>query len=356
MDYFLYRHIRQELRRFRGQKLSAILVRTRNNLYGLYLRLVIQYITAAYPCQLPRKIQIEATSRCNLRCPSCPNSLNAGGSKHLKPDELTKILNQLPFQPASIILSGTGEPLCNPSFIELVDILAERGIKCHFYTNGTLLRPLMRSTILSRANITSIGISCDGATKETFEANRVGADFETWKKYVRAFLAEAQKSRLLKIGMMSVLSRHNLNEIEDTIRFAADIGFKTINFLDPIPIIDNVAASVCPSWTDISKLNEKHLCRFGMKLGLDINFRWMRRKITPPKSLVRCIMPWEYIQVRADGNVVPCSALFTADKLIFMGNLLQQEFEEIWHGNQFREFRRMCASGRNPLCRVCTYY
>lgn len=354
MDY-LSRYIRQELRRFRGQKLSDIIFRTRNNLYGLYLRLIIQYITAAYPSQLPRKIQIEATSKCNLRCPSCPNSLLTGGGKHLKPDELIKILDQLSFQPNSIILSGTGEPLCNPYFIKLVDILAEREIQCHFFTNGTLLKPVLRSAILSRTNITSIGISCDGARKEIFEANRVGANFETWKQYVRVFLADAKKARLMKIEMMSVLSRNNLSEIENTIRFAADLGFKTINFLDPIPI-DNVATSVCPSCTDISNLNEKHLCRFGMKLGLDVNFSWMRRKQTPPKSLVRCIMPWEYIQVRADGNVVPCSALFPADKLMYMGNLLEQDFNEIWRGNRFREFRHACASGNNHLCKMCTYY
>ena len=27
----------------------------------------------------------------------------------------------------------------NPEFFSLVDVLAERGIKCEFYTNGTLL-------------------------------------------------------------------------------------------------------------------------------------------------------------------------------------------------------------------------
>lgn len=355
MEYLFPRYFRQEFRKFRSQKLSEIIFRTRNNLYGLYLRLVIQYITASYPNQLPRKIQIEATSKCNLRCSSCPNSRNAGGGKHLKPDELKKILIQLNFRPNYIMLSGTGEPLCNPYFFDLVDILAENKIKCSFLTNGTMLKPSIQAEILSRTNINYVGISCDGAKKETFEANRVGADFEVWNKYVGAFIADAKKTSHLKIGMMSVLSRHNLKEIENTIRFAADIGFNSITFLDPIPI-DNAAVSVCPSWADISGINEKNLCKFGLNLGLNVNFSWMRRKHTPPKSLVRCIMPWDYIQVRADGNVVPCSALFPADKLIYMGNLFHNKFDEIWHGNQFREFRHMCASGSNPLCKVCTYY
>jgi hypothetical protein len=39
-----------------------------------------------------------------------------------------------------------------------------------------------------------------------------------------------------------------------------------------------------------------------------------------------------------------------------MGNIFQQPFGEIWRGAPYRQFRRTCASGTNPLCRVCPYY
>jgi MoaA/NifB/PqqE/SkfB family radical SAM enzyme len=48
--------------------------------------------------------------------------------------------------------------------------------------------------------------------------------------------------------------------------------------------------------------------------------------------------------------------LFGSDKAAVMGNLLRQEFGEIWRGDRFREFRRRSASGANALCRVCPYY
>ncbi len=351
MNEPLARYLRRVLQDLGGRKFRRIY----QSLKGITYRLLIHYVNTTRPRRMPCKIQIESTSRCNLRCLSCSHSREAGSGQHLKPDELVKILDRLPLQPASIILSGTGEPLCNPHFFELVDILAGRGIQCQFYTNGTLLIPRNRAAILTRANISAIGISCDSASKETFEALRVGADFETWERFVRDFLTEARQGRPIGIEMMSVLSRQNHNEIEDTIRFAADLGFRYISILDAIPI-DDVAASLSLSGTDLSNLNEKVLYRLGKKIGLDVSFSWMRRRRIPPKSIVRCIQPWEYMQVRAGGDVVPCCAVFGTDKLMVMGNLFQQEFEEIWYGNRFREFRQACASGQNTLCKVCTYY
>jgi radical SAM protein with 4Fe4S-binding SPASM domain len=265
------------------------------------------------------------------------------------------ILDKLPFKPTSILLSGTGEPLCNPHFFELVDILAGRGIKSRFFTNGTLLKIRTRDAILSRGSISAIAISCDGAIKETFEAFRVGADFDNWKQLVRDFIAESRQRRPIGIEMMSILSKQNLNEIEDIIHLAANLGFRLIRFHDAIPI-DDAAASVCLSNADLSKVNEKDLYRLGKELGIKVALSWMRRSRIPPKAIVRCIQPWEYMQVLASGDVVPCCAVFGTEKLMFMGNLFHQEFKEIWNGSQFRNFRQTCASGQNALCKVCTYY
>jgi MoaA/NifB/PqqE/SkfB family radical SAM enzyme len=39
-----------------------------------------------------------------------------------------------------------------------------------------------------------------------------------------------------------------------------------------------------------------------------------------------------------------------------MGNIFEQEFEDIWHGEPFRVFRKTSALGGNALCRVCPYH
>ena len=140
-----------------------------------------------------------------LRCPCCSHSREKVSGQHLTEDGLQRVLDHLPWCPADVTLSGIGEPLVNPKFCELVDMLAERGIRCTFYTNGTLLTRHMREAILSRHNIDSLRISCDGARKKTFENLRLGAEFESWKQSVRQFLAEAkeERPRTLSIRVLS---------------------------------------------------------------------------------------------------------------------------------------------------------
>ena len=99
--------------------------------------------------------------------------------RHLTEEEFRRILDRLPWSPERVLLSGIGEPLMNPHFFSLVDILAERKIQCEFFTNGTLLTARMRQAILARPSITAISISCSMAQeKATFENLRVRGKLE----------------------------------------------------------------------------------------------------------------------------------------------------------------------------------
>ena len=83
---------------------------------------------------------------------------------------------------------------------------------------------------------------------------------------------------------------------------------------------------------------------------------FFRRESALPRVIPRCTQPWEYVFIRATGDVAPCCALFGSEKGAVMGNILRQPFGDIWRGDPFREFRRTSASGANALCRVCPYY
>jgi pyrroloquinoline quinone biosynthesis protein E len=316
----------------------------------------VKYVGAERPRQFPIRIQVEATTKCNLRCPSCSHSREQADGRHLGEADLCRILDRLPRVPARVVLSGIGEPLVNPQFFSLVDVLARRRIKCEFYTNGTLLGKKLRQAILARDNIDSISISCDGAAKETFEGLRLGADFDRWKQFVGAFLAEARNQRgdKLRLGANIVVTRRNLHEVEAIIRLAADLGFDGLGIIEPVPV-DDTAAALCPSPTEFPAPRQRELVELATGLGLR-TFCFCRRDNVPPKALPRCLEPWQYIFVRVNGDVAPCFALFGSDRGAVMGNIYQQEFDEIWRGERFRAFREAAASGTNLLCRVCPYY
>jgi radical SAM protein with 4Fe4S-binding SPASM domain len=243
----------------------------------------------------------------------------------------------------------------NPQFFSLVDILAERGVRCEFYTNGTLLTPRMQQAILSRRNIDVINISCDGSRKETFESLRLGADFEKWKQSVRAFLLQARQQRggTLNIGMNVVVGKQNLDEMGDILRLASELGFGDVYVMDPVPV-DDVALSLCPSIAEVSALRQE-LAGLAADLGLKVTCFFRRERI-PPKAFPRCLQPWEYMFIRPEGDVAPCAALFGSDKGVVAGNIFEQGFGTIWLGEHYRKFRRASASGTNDLCRICPYY
>ena len=316
----------------------------------------IRYVDAERGRPFPRSVQIEASSNCNLRCPSCSLSYEQNAGRHMSVAEFTSILDRLPAKPDAISLNGIGEPLINPHFLELVDILAQRGIECSFFTNGTLLVPRLRDAIVERMNVTFVGISCDGAHKSTFEMLRFGSKFENWKGLVKDFLAAAhgRAMRPIQTMMSTVLSRGNLCEIPDIIALAGELGFRSIHLADMMPN-GSVPASMALTDEDRAKLDLPSLQKLGQGLGVDVTASLVRHD-KPPKSRFNCFQPWEYMMVSAEGDVLPCCVIVGSDKALTMGNIFRQSFAEIWDGKEFRNFRKTTADGTNPLCAICPFY
>ena len=258
-----------------------------------------------------------------------------------------------------MILSGIGEPLANPRFFELVDVLAERNIPCQFYSNGTLLSPQMGEEILKRRNIFKIEISCDGASAATFESLRMGAKFQNWKERASRFLSQAGtvrrgRPRRLYLGVYTVLSRASAAEIPAIIELAAELGFDHIVIEDAVQF-DEVSAAMRLSAEEYGDLHLERLPELGQAAGIKV-VSYLRRESTPPIARLRCLFPWTYAFVRSGGDVTPCPALFSADKAPVMGNVFDDGFMDIWHGSRFRAYRVGNANGTNPRCQACPFY
>ena len=56
--------------------------------------------------------------------------------------------------------------------------------------------------------------------------------------------------------------------------------------------------------------------------------------------------------ISAEGDVMPCCAIVGSDKATLMGNLLQEDFAQVWDGERFEKFRRARAEGKNRLCQT----
>jgi radical SAM protein with 4Fe4S-binding SPASM domain len=314
------------------------------------------YINAAAPRRFPIQVDIEASGVCNLKCPSCPRSHDGSSSAGwIEPNVLETILDKMPFRPKDVLLGGVGEPLANPHLDGLIDVMARRGIECRMFTNGTLLNASSQNMLLSHRNLRSVGVSIDGATKESFEQLRRGANFEKWKEHVQSFCESAalKRGRSFIVSTNTVVSKYNINEIPDIISLVAGLGVKHMQLIDMIPAEDEARDMVAP----IAQYDSIIGMVKDIERQFDLHIIYSRRRFQfPPKVAKRCMLPWSYILVKANGDIEGCCALFGRNGKPVMGNILKQSFEEIWHGEAFREFRIGSTKGTNAMCNLCPYY
>lgn len=189
----------------------------------------------------PDFVGIETTKFCNLRCRMCVqfNDGTTVAGPHMPIEQFEAIANKVfPFvnrwQP-----TVSGEPMMSQEFDRMVELAAAFGVKASVFTNGTLLAD-SRIELLA-PNLGSLTVSFDGASKDTFEFIREGAEFEVVKASVHrilAFLREhVPEERRPWIGLNCTLMERNIRELPDLVRLAAtELGVDMLNAFHVFPV------------------------------------------------------------------------------------------------------------------------
>jgi MoaA/NifB/PqqE/SkfB family radical SAM enzyme len=96
-------------------------------------------------------------------------------TSYLSMSKFRKIIDEFPFL-EKISLVGAGEPLLNSELFDMIDYCKVKKIRVGFATNGMLMSEKTSEKIIS-SGLNWLNISMDGATKDTYEKIRKGADF-----------------------------------------------------------------------------------------------------------------------------------------------------------------------------------
>jgi radical SAM protein with 4Fe4S-binding SPASM domain len=103
-----------------------------------------------------RYLELQLTSKCNLRCRHC--YLGDGDARELSLAQIRAVLKEFEeMQGLRVLLTG-GEPLLHSRFDEINEMLAELLLRKVLFTNGVLLR----KDVLNRLKVHEIQISIDG--------------------------------------------------------------------------------------------------------------------------------------------------------------------------------------------------
>ena len=110
-----------------------------------------------------KKVYLEITNVCNLRCDFCPGTRRPQG--FLSPEDFSVLAQKLRPHTEYLYLHLMGEPLLHPQLPKLLDIAAGLGFQVNLTTNGTLL-PQRASLLCQSPAVRKVSVSL-----HSFEGN-----------------------------------------------------------------------------------------------------------------------------------------------------------------------------------------
>ncbi len=276
----------------------------------------------------PPMVMIDTTTRCNLACSHCPNSVLSGEKGFwgdLESDLYFKIIDEIAEEsPGTLVRPfDGGEPLLRKDLPELIGYAKQKGIhRVSITTNGTILNENVRRKLI-HSGLDHMEVSIDAATSGTYQKIRRSPLYD---KVVENTLAYIEESKAFdprrEVSVSFVLQTENRLELDAFREFWR-------------PRADQV---------DIREYHQhNNLMDEGGRVGRK-NLRFRHP----------CPYLWNRIIVHHDGRVRFCEGDWRAEHVL--GNVREQTLKEIWQGELYRRLRQQHIDGtfEHPFCGPCT--
>lgn len=269
-----------------------------------------------------RKVYLEISNICNLKCSFCPGTKR---DPHVMTEkEFTRLLSKLHPWTDFLYFHLMGEPLCHPLLEQFLQLAGEAGFKVILTTNGTLLERqtnvLLHSPALHKVNI----------SLHAFEANHLCVPFEEYIRRCFAFGQAVQGKKLVvyRLWNHGGADEKNASILEEMERFF------------PKP------------WKE-----ERRGIRIGERIYLEYGdkFDWPDLSAEDGGETVFCYGLRDQIGILCDGTVVPCCLDHDGD--IALGNLHTESMEEILNSPRSQAIYQGFGvrKATEKLCRKCGY-
>lgn len=269
-----------------------------------------------------RKIYLEISNICNLRCSFCPGTKRTPGI--MSREAFASLLPKLRPWSDFLYFHIMGEPLCHPYLGDFLAMAAEAGFRVILTTNGTLL-PKQQDLLLFAPGLHKVNISL-----HAFEANDLAVPFTQYLDGCFAFGQAAQGKCIVSYRLWN---NGGCNQQNARIITAMEQAF-------PLPWVTESRGT---------RIADRVYLEYGDK------FDWPDLSAPDYGSRVFCYGLRDQIGVLCDGTVVPCCLDHEGD--IPLGNLFRQDMEQILSSPQARNIYDGFSSGYacETLCRHCGY-
>jgi len=270
----------------------------------------------------PAEVALELTNKCNVDCVFCPHGKMKRPQGFMRADLFKKVVDEIAGKAETVALDLMGEATLHPEIGELIRYAKGRRLKVALNSNMVAVTPeTMRE--LADAGLDILVMNLDGATRETYEAMRRGADFQRTKENIEAFLKMEAKGVTTVVQM--VYTTQNRSEADDFLKMWKDSGVDCVR-LRPYQNVDR----------EKTALNAMPVS---------------------PRRRGACIRPWKKLSVYWDGTAVMCC--YDYDGHLAVGDANTEGVLSIWNNDRMRGYRAAFIKGDLkdiPLCRTCCYF
>lgn len=315
-----------------------------------------------YAYKGPSFAQIDLTNNCNNDCIGCWCNSPLLEEKKINPEvkkqtlplkRVIRLIDELYKMGAEYIyFAGGGEPCMHPQIMDILKHTKKRGLTCYVNTNFTLIDEAAVKNLVD-LNVDHLTVSVWAGTPSVYAAthpNKNEEAFHRIKKMLTLLNKTKRKSPIIKV--YNVIFNMNYHDIEAMMEFALETNSETVEFT----VIDTI-----PGKTDRLLLNDKEIALLlekckrlketyrnnGFKDSVQIlGFEQFIRRISNTNAMsaeydsdfigfVPCYAGWGFVRILADGNVNSC----LKSHRFPVGNILNQDFKDIWNGSLQRRFR-----------------
>lgn len=303
--------------------------------------------------QYPVLSEVAITYRCNLKCAFCYagsgcTSNPTGSSEEMTTVEIKEVLWKIFHQAKVPSVSFTGgEPTLIPDLPDLIRYAKDLGMRVNLITNGTKIIPALAQKYAEHG-LDSAQVSLEGVTAETHDD--IVRSRGAYHKTIAAI--KHLKNAGILTHTNTTITRANLHECVEFPRFIKET-FQNDKFSMNLIIPTGSGAihdDLIVAYREIGGYLEQIIAASERQ---GVEFMWyspvpmcMFNSIVYGLGNKGCAACDGLISIGANADVLPCASYDDP-----VGNLLRQDFSELWQSEKARNYRDKSLA--HPECKTC---
>lgn len=279
-----------------------------------------------------KKIYVEITNSCNLKCSFCPETKRE--KRFMTIDSFEHIINEVKEYTNLVALHVKGEPLLHPKLKEILRVCKENNILVNITTNATLLEK-NKDIIIESGAVRQLNLSLHSITKNE------NTDAYNFENYIDSVL-KVSKEILEKTNIIISYRLWNLENIEENSE-----NYHILNSLGSAFSVENLE--------DIAKKEKFVKLSENAFLNQDLEFVWPSLENEIISEVGTCWGLRNQVAILSNGDVVPCC--LDGDGCIKLGNIFEESFSKILNSEYSKEFIKAFEENRviHNLCKRCGF-